>query len=213
MHQAPLLGAWAFCVGLARLMAGPSESSLIAERVLEFPKLLLDFSIPAASAWVVLLACLAAVLFGRIAWRELIGAARTGCLAGFATSVPLLIVGGVLGRQSFDGSRGASHGILRAFEAGLYEEVVFRGVLVLALLVLVDRVFLGSKRPIPALRWVAVGLGTVAFTFSHHAASTDALAFGLYVFAGALLGWACLRWGLLAGVVAHTVYDIAILFL
>lgn len=127
-------------------------------------------------------------------------------------SLPILVLAGVMG---FLGSSGEAPPVLPASAvavgAGLYEEFVFRFVLIAAVHALLVDLCAVKER---VGRWLAVGASVFAFA-SYHGIQTgagiDVAAASFYGLAGLLLSWLFLTRGLGIAAGAHAVYDLLIL--
>lgn len=206
-----MLGLFAVGLGIARIIAGDPAERLVAERVLASVFDVLDIAPPAASAWVVALACLGVCLWRRPNFRQLPRQAGASLIIGLLLCVPMVLIGLLLGTpRLFTGAPGSTFSALRALEAGLYEEVVFRGLLVLGISAIIVAVDPNSQRARLLASWGAVMAGAAGFAWAHEAASSDPTALAMYAGAGVWLGWACLRWGLLPCVIAHAAYDLVV---
>ncbi|MEO1582983.1 MAG: CPBP family glutamic-type intramembrane protease [Planctomycetota bacterium] len=141
---------------------------------------------------------------------------------GAVWSLPLLVLAGVLGllpagspadAMGPGGTPGVLESAAIAVGAGLYEEFVFRLVLLAAVHgLLVD--ICGAREPVG--RWLAVLASAFAFASYHslgEGASIDAGAAAFFGVAGIFLAWLVLTRGYAVAAVAHIVYDVAVLVL
>lgn len=106
---------------------------------------------------------------------------------------------------------GVGTSLISALGAGVYEELVFRGLL-LGGLVRVGRAAGVAPRLVPVL---AISLAALAFSFAHHVGAAGeawtASAFAFRAFAGLALGAALWLRSLAHAVYAHVLYDVLVL--
>jgi len=162
-------------------------------------------------------------IISRDRWRV---SFSTLVLMGFeslAWTLPILVLNNVVGGSLLGGGAHAAASVGGGFEAmsfpqrfsvaigaGLYEELLFRMVLIaLAHLIAHD---LLRIRDYPA-RVIAVVVSAAAFALYHDAATTDAALFAFYFAAGCLFGSVYLWRGFGIVVGAHAAYDLVALLL
>ncbi len=129
-------------------------------------------------------------------------------------SLPILVLAGVMGLLApMVEPAPALPAAAVAVGAGVYEEFVFRFVLIAAVHALLVDLCSVKER---VGRWLAVGASVFAFA-SYHGIQTgsgiDVPAAAFYVLAGLLLSWLFLARGLGIAAGAHAVYDLLILVL
>lgn len=128
-------------------------------------------------------------------------------------AVPLLLVAGLFSppRPLDDGSLRVRDQLLSALGAGIYEELVFRLLLVAGLLALLARLRWLQRRP---ARWVAVALAALIFAACHFKPigwdAPDGRLFVFLIAAGGYLGAVFLRRGLGVTAGAHAAYNVAV---
>lgn len=216
----PAIGLITLLVGLGMWLLPEHAQPLVAKRWLGLPWEILgagDISGPATALSVLI--PLASLWLGtggmaelrRSGVRPIVSSSVIGVVWGIVTCVPLLALGGLLGGPMLagDGEGGLGNPVLRAAEAGLFEEVLFRGVVVLGIWSIVA---VNAPRQGERAKWAAIGLGAVLFAWVHPG-STEGAALVMYLVSGIWLGWVLTRGGLLGCVIAHGLYDLCVLVL
>ncbi len=149
-------------------------------------------------------------------WRVTGWALPIMVIESAALAVPLLLVAGLFSppRLPDGGGLRVRDQLLSALGAGVYEELVFRLLLVAGLIALLARLRWLQRRP---ARWAAVALAAVIFAACHFTPigheTPDGRLFVFRVAAGGYLGAVFLRRGLGVTAGAHAVYNVAVAWL
>lgn len=164
-------------------------------------------------------------VISRDRWRVRLS---TLVLMGFeslAWTLPILVLNNVIGGSLFGGGAGAAAALAGgvdfsgmswpqkvtvAIGAGLYEELLFRMVLIAMTHLIAHDVL--RIRDYPA-RIIAVIISAAAFALYHKQAVSDPTLFAFYFIAGVLFGSVYLWRGFGIVVGAHAVYDLVVAFL
>lgn len=165
---------------------------------------------------ILLLATLVAQhLIARDRWQLRLAVPGFMVVESLVWSLPLAVLAGIFGFFASDGAA-APPGVEAAaiaVGAGVYEEFVFRFVLIAA----VHAVLVDACRTREAVgRWLGVAASVLAFTAYHGIATDggiDLAAASFYGLAGLFLSWLFLARGLGIAAGAHAVYDLLVLVL
>lgn len=203
-------------IGAITLLGETSADSPLIARTL-IASLLSLFGVVGLHLPAVLLVAvlLAQHLMTRERWRTSPKAVLGMWLESCVWALPFLVLGGVLGVVgfgSFEGSRiDPAAGATLALGAGLYEEFVFRMLLMLAVHALLTDVCGVRRGPADVMAVIASAVAFAAYHGQGDSGVNAAAVF--YLASGLLLGWLYLvrGFGIAAG--AHTAYDLVVLAL
>lgn len=216
--QAPAIAALALLAGLFRVVRDQNDVALTAaERWLLIPveTLLGSAAAPGsltaqlAGPLLVLGAAIIITLLTRPSARAIHTDTIVSTVLGVAVGVAFAALGLVIDALPLATSGAPQpsvlHGIADALEAGLFEEVLFRSVLIGLPLAVIP---LLTTRPPKWWPWIPIVIAAVLFTAAHPESATPADR-AWYLLAGTALGRLFVSKGLLSAVIAHTLVDIA----
>jgi membrane protease YdiL (CAAX protease family) len=198
-----------FEYGAARLAAsGRAERALFAQNTIQ--DLLSWFGF--VGFWgppaVLIVALLVWHGLRRERWRLRWSALPWMAIEGVALAVPLLVLGFLFEPQVADGGQPLVARLLRGLGGALYEELLFRFLLLVALAWFGAEVL---RLPAPGNTWFAVALSAVAFSLAHLQPVGQELfqwnGFGFRLAAGVYLAVVFLGRGLGVAAVAHVAYN------